>query len=135
MHPCTDSDQISGKDTKTISCDEEFSNVNISKIPTLKPSFKKDGVVTAANASTLNDGASAMLLMSRAKAASLGLKPLALIRSYADAEHDPSSGDALDQDASEFPTGHLDVVRLADASLHGRLDFADGLGEGHAAGQ
>ncbi len=79
----------SGKDTKTISCDEEFTNVNISKIPTLKPSFKKDGVVTAANASTLNDGASAMLLMSRAKAAALGLKPLAVIRGYADAEQAP----------------------------------------------
>ena len=74
---------------KTVSCDEEFTNVNISKIPTLKPSFKKDGVVTAANASTLNDGASAMLIMSRAKAASLGLKPLALIRGYADAEQAP----------------------------------------------
>jgi acetyl-CoA C-acetyltransferase len=63
--------------------------VNISKIPTLKPSFKKDGVVTAANASTLNDGASAVLLMSRAKAAALGLKPLAVIMSYADAEQAP----------------------------------------------
>jgi hypothetical protein len=80
---------FSGKDFKTISCDEEYTNVNISKIPTLKPSFKKDGVVTAANASTLNDGASAMLLMSRAKAAALGLKPLAVIRGYADAEQAP----------------------------------------------
>ena len=80
---------FSGKDVKTITIDEEFTNVNIGKIPSLKPSFKKDGVVTAANASTLNDGASAMLLMSRAKAASLGLKPLALIRSYADAEQAP----------------------------------------------
>ena len=81
--------RFSGKDFKTISCDEEYTNVNISKIPTLKPSFKKDGVVTAANASTLNDGASAILLMSRAKAAALGLKPLAVIRGYADAEQAP----------------------------------------------
>jgi len=69
--------------------DEEFSNVNFDKIPTLATVFKKDGTITAANASTLNDGASALILMSRKKADELGIKPLARIISYADAAHDP----------------------------------------------
>lgn len=69
--------------------DEEYKNVNLEKIPTLKPVFQKDGTVTAANASTLNDGASALVLMSKAKAEKLGLKPLAKIVSYADAAHAP----------------------------------------------
>jgi len=59
------------------------------KIPTLKPAFQKDGTVTAANASKLNDGASAVVLMSKEKAEALGVKPIALIRSYADAEQAP----------------------------------------------
>ncbi len=59
------------------------------KIPALRPVFDKDGTVTAANASTLNDGAAALLLMSAEKAKELGLKPLAKIRSYADAAHQP----------------------------------------------
>ena len=59
------------------------------KIPNLRPVFDKDGTVTAANASTLNDGAAALLLMSAEKAKELGLKPLAKIRSYADAAHQP----------------------------------------------
>lgn len=69
--------------------DEEYKNVNLEKIPTLKPVFQKEGTVTAANASTLNDGASALVLMSKAKAEKLGLKPLAKIVSYADAAHAP----------------------------------------------
>lgn len=69
--------------------DEEYKNVNISKIATLRPAFDKDGTVTAANASTLNDGASALVLMSREKAEALGLKPLARIVSFADAAHAP----------------------------------------------
>jgi acetyl-CoA C-acetyltransferase len=69
--------------------DEEPFNVKFDKIPELKPSFQKDGTVTAANASTLNDGAAALVLMSREKAAELGLKPLARIVSYADAEQAP----------------------------------------------
>ncbi|MCG3164818.1 MAG: Acetyl-CoA acetyltransferase [Bacteroidia bacterium] len=69
--------------------DEEYKNVNLEKIPTLKPVFQKDGTVTAANASTLNDGASALVLMSKAKAEKLGIKPLAKIVSYADAAHAP----------------------------------------------
>ncbi|HEY4064388.1 MAG TPA: acetyl-CoA C-acyltransferase [Puia sp.] len=69
--------------------DEEPFNVKFDKIPELKPSFQKDGTVTAANASTLNDGAAALVLMSREKADELGLKPLARIVSYADAEQAP----------------------------------------------
>ncbi len=69
--------------------DEEPYNVKFEKIPELKPSFQKDGTVTAANASTLNDGAAALVLMSREKAEQLGLKPLARILSYADAEQTP----------------------------------------------
>jgi len=69
--------------------DEEISNVFFEKIPTLKPVFKKDGTVTAANASTLNDGAAALVLMSSAKATELGIKPLARIISYADAQLAP----------------------------------------------
>jgi acetyl-CoA C-acetyltransferase len=69
--------------------DEEPFNVKFDKIPELKPSFQKDGTVTAANASTLNDGAAALVLMSREKAVELGLKPLAKILAYADAEQAP----------------------------------------------
>jgi acetyl-CoA C-acetyltransferase len=69
--------------------DEEPFNVKFEKIPELKPSFQSDGTVTAANASTLNDGAAALVLMSRQKAEALGLRPLAKILSYADAEQAP----------------------------------------------
>jgi len=69
--------------------DEEYKNVNFDKIPGLKPAFSKDGTVTAANASTLNDGASAVVLVSKEKAEELGLKPLARIRGFADAAQDP----------------------------------------------
>ena len=72
-----------------ISKDEEFSNVKLDKIPTLNPAFTKDGTVTAANASTINDGAAAVILMSEEKAITLGLKPLAYIKSYADAAQEP----------------------------------------------
>lgn len=66
--------------------DEEPFNVKFDKIPTLNPAFIKDGTVTAANASTMNDGAAALVLMSKEKADELGLKPIARIISYADAE-------------------------------------------------
>ena len=72
-----------------ISKDEEFSNVNLDKIPSLNPTFTKEGTVTAANASTINDGAAALILMSEEKALSLNLKPLAYVRSYADAAQEP----------------------------------------------
>lgn len=69
--------------------DEEFTNVKLDKIPTLNAVFTKDGTVTAANASTINDGAAALVLMSEEKAQSLGIKPLAYIKSYADAAQEP----------------------------------------------
>lgn len=69
--------------------DEEYKNVKMEKIPSLSPVFKKDGTVTAANASTLNDGASALVLMSKEKVEELGIKPIAKIISYADAAQDP----------------------------------------------
>jgi acetyl-CoA C-acetyltransferase len=69
--------------------DEEYTNVKMEKIPALRPAFTKDGTVTAANASTINDGAAAMVLMSREKANELGLKPIATIKSYADAAQEP----------------------------------------------
>jgi acetyl-CoA C-acetyltransferase len=69
--------------------DEEPFNVKFDKIPELKPAFIKEGTVTAANASTMNDGAAALVLMSKEKADELGIKPLAIIRSYADAEQAP----------------------------------------------
>jgi len=74
---------------KMVNKDEEFSNVFIDKIPNLRPAFSKDGTVTAANASTINDGAAALVLMSKEKAEELNLKPLAVIKSYADAAHEP----------------------------------------------
>ena len=69
--------------------DEEFTNVKIDKIPSLNPVFTKDGTVTAANASTINDGAAAVILMSEEKAIALGLKPLAYIKGYADVAQEP----------------------------------------------
>ncbi|WP_179320105.1 acetyl-CoA C-acyltransferase [Winogradskyella helgolandensis] len=70
--------------------DEEYSNVRMDKIPALRPAFTKDGTVTAANASTINDGAAALVLMSREKAEELGLKPIAIVKGYADAAHEPN---------------------------------------------
>ena len=69
--------------------DEEYTNVKLDKIPSLNAVFTKDGTVTAANASTINDGAGAVILMSEEKAQSLGLTPLAYIKSYADAAQEP----------------------------------------------
>jgi acetyl-CoA C-acetyltransferase len=69
--------------------DEEAFNVQFDKISNLKPAFQKEGTVTAANASTMNDGAAALVLMSKEKADELGIKPIAIIRSYADAAQAP----------------------------------------------
>lgn len=69
--------------------DEEYKNVNFDKIPGLKPVFTKEGTVTAANASTINDGAAAVILMSKEKAKELGITPIAKIRGFADTAHDP----------------------------------------------
>ncbi|MFM7852435.1 MAG: acetyl-CoA C-acyltransferase, partial [Flammeovirgaceae bacterium] len=78
------------KSNKTLFAeDEEYKNVNFDKIPTLKPVFTKDGTVTAANASTINDGAAAVVLMSRERAMELNITPIAKIRAFADAAQDP----------------------------------------------
>jgi len=69
--------------------DEEYTNVKLDRIPTLSAVFTKEGTVTAANASTINDGAAALILMSEEKANALGLKPLAYIKGYADAAQEP----------------------------------------------
>lgn len=74
---------------KVISEDEEYKNVNFDKIPTLRPVFTKDGTVTAANASTINDGAAALVLASVDAVEKHNLKPIAKIISYADGEHEP----------------------------------------------
>lgn len=76
-------------DAIVVTKDEEYTNVKLDKIPSLAPVFTKDGTVTAANASTINDGAAALVLMSEEKAKSLGLTPLAYIKSYADAAQEP----------------------------------------------
>jgi acetyl-CoA C-acetyltransferase len=78
-----------GKDPLVIGEDEEYKKVDFNKIPGLRPVFTKDGSVTAANASTLNDGAAALVLMSKEKANALGIKPIAKILSYADAQQAP----------------------------------------------
>ncbi len=78
-----------GKDPIVVSEDEEYKKVDFNKIPSLRPVFVKDGSVTAANASTLNDGAAAVVLMSKEKADELGIKPLAKIRGFADAQQAP----------------------------------------------
>ena len=72
-----------------VSEDEEYKNVKMDKIPNLRAVFEKDGTITAANASTINDGASALIIMSSEKADELGIKPLAKIISYADAAQEP----------------------------------------------
>ncbi|WP_242920302.1 acetyl-CoA C-acyltransferase [Pontibacter liquoris] len=78
-----------GKDPLVVTEDEEYKKVNFDKIPGLKAVFDKAGTVTAANASTLNDGAAALVLMSKEKAEELGVKPIAKILGFADAEQDP----------------------------------------------
>jgi acetyl-CoA C-acetyltransferase len=83
--------EITGKkgDVTLFAEDEEYKNVNFDKIPGLKPVFTKDGTVTAANASTINDGAAAVILMSKEKAKELGFTPIAKILGFADAAQDP----------------------------------------------
>lgn len=76
-------------DAVVVDTDEEFTNVKMEKISALRPAFQKDGTVTAANASTMNDGAAAVVLMSKEKAEALGVKPLAKIVSFADAAQAP----------------------------------------------
>lgn len=102
--------------------DEEYKNVKFDKIPQLKPVFQKDGTVTAANASTINDGASALLLMSADKASALGLKPLAKIRSFGDAAQSsewfttaPSKAIPVALDRAGLSVGDVDFWELNEA--------------------
>ena len=109
-------------DDLIVSEDEEYKNVKMEKIPTLRPVFDKDGTVTAANASTLNDGAAALLLMNAEKAKELGLKPLAKIRSYADAAHQaewfttaPAKALPIALDKANLSTSDVDYFELNEA--------------------
>jgi acetyl-CoA C-acetyltransferase len=81
--------EIPGKQVTTVTEDEEYKKVNFEKMATLKPAFQKDGTVTAANASKINDGAAAVVLVSGEKLKELGLKPLARVVSFADASQAP----------------------------------------------
>ena len=80
---------VTRKGTVIVDKDDEPFSVKFDKIPTLKPAFIIDGTVTAANASTMNDGAAALVLMSKEKADELGIKPIAIVKSFADAEQAP----------------------------------------------
>ena len=80
---------IEGKMPKTITEDEEYRKVNFDKMPTLKPAFRKEGTITAANASKINDGAAAVVLVSEEKLRELGIRPVARIISFADASQSP----------------------------------------------
>jgi acetyl-CoA C-acetyltransferase len=83
--------EVKGRGESTfVKEDEEYKKLRADKVATLKPAFSKDGTVTAVNASKINDGASALVLMSKEKANELGLKPIAIIRGYADAEQAPN---------------------------------------------
>ena len=102
--------------------DEEFKNVKMEKIPTLRPVFDKEGTVTAANASTLNDGAAALVLMSADKAKDLNLTPIAKIRSYADAAHQadwfttaPSKAMPIALEKSGITVNDVDYFELNEA--------------------
>lgn len=102
--------------------DEEYKNVFFEKIPNLRPAFVKDGTVTAANASTINDGASALVLMSKEKMESLGLKPLAKIVSYADAAQasewfttSPAKALPIAVEKAGLALSDLDAVELNEA--------------------
>ncbi|MBL6658357.1 MAG: acetyl-CoA C-acyltransferase [Flavobacteriales bacterium] len=109
-------------DDLIISEDEEYKNVKMEKIPTLRPVFDKEGTVTAANASTLNDGAAALILMSADKAKELKLQPLAKIKSYADAAHQaewfttaPAKALPIALEKANINTGDVDFFELNEA--------------------
>jgi acetyl-CoA C-acetyltransferase len=109
-------------DITLFATDEEPAAVKFEKIPSLKPVFKKDGTVTAANASTLNDGAAALVLMSREKADELGIKPIAKIIAYADAQQAPewfttapSKAIPLALQRANLNTDQIDVFEINEA--------------------
>tara|TARA_B100001250_G_scaffold110066_1_gene92947 strand:+ start:7744 stop:8922 length:1179 start_codon:yes stop_codon:yes gene_type:complete len=109
-------------DALIISEDEEYRNVKLDKIPNLRPVFEKDGTITAANASTLNDGASALVLMSQDKAEELNITPIAKIRSYADAAQEaewfttaPSKALPIAIDKAGITSSDIDFYELNEA--------------------
>lgn len=109
-------------DPRMVVADEEFKNVFIDKIPQLRPAFTKNGTVTAANASTINDGAAALVLMTKEKAKEMGLTPMAEILSYADAAQDPkwfttAPAKALPKalEKANIPISEIDLFELNEA--------------------
>ena len=109
-------------DPRMVVADEEFKNVFIDKIPQLRPVFTKNGTVTAANASTINDGAAALVLMTKEKAKEMGLTPMAEILSYADAAQDPkwfttAPAKALPKalEKANIPISEIDLFELNEA--------------------
>ncbi len=109
--------QVQGrKETVTITEDEDYKKVDFAKIPGLRPVFIKDGTVTAANASNLNDGASALVLMSKEKADAMGIKPLARILGYADNEQEP-------ENFTTAPVGAIQKALKMAGKTHADVDF------------
>ncbi|DAZ94988.1 TPA: hypothetical protein N0F65_000620 [Lagenidium giganteum] len=104
-------------DPKVFTSDEEPFNTKTEKIPSLRPAFKKDGTVTAANASPLNDGAAALVVMSYAKAQELGLKPMARIRGFADAAQKPVEFTIAPSKAVPLALHHAGL-QLSDVDYH-----------------
>jgi acetyl-CoA C-acetyltransferase len=100
-----------------ITRDEEFTNIQIDKLRTLKPAFKKDGTVTAANASTLNDGAAAMIVMSGKMARERGLTPLFRINGFGDAAKDPVEFTTAPSDAVPRALKHANMT-MKDVQFH-----------------
>ena len=105
-----------------VSEDEEYKNVKLEKIPALRPVFDNDGTITAANASTLNDGASAVVLMSASKAKEMGVTPLAKIIAYADAAHEaewfttaPAKAIPIALNKAGFDIANVDYFELNEA--------------------
>ncbi|CAH0488437.1 unnamed protein product [Peronospora farinosa] len=106
-----------GKEAKVFDTDEEMFNTKVEKISSLRTAFKKDGTITAANASTLNDGAAAMVLMTGAKARELGVTPLARIRGFADAAQDPVEFTIAPSKAVPLALNHAGL-QLSDVDYH-----------------
>ena len=105
-----------GKEIKIVNEDEEYKNLRADKIPTLRAAFQKDGTITAANASKINDGASAVVLMSAEKAKELGLKPLARVAGFADAAQAPEWFTTTPAKAMPKAAG-MAGIKISDADL------------------
>ncbi|CAH0483027.1 unnamed protein product [Peronospora belbahrii] len=104
-------------ESKVYETDEEMFNIKLEKISSLRTAFKKNGTITAANASTLNDGAAAMVLMTRAKARELGVTPLARIRGFADAAQDPVEFTIAPSKAVPLALNHAGL-QMSDVDYH-----------------